>query len=418
MFKSGTEIWLLLIIGLALITGSCENGGGIINPSEIKIFVNNPKGVNILATDITPIGNNDFLVFGVCGNAPESRFDGNGSIYLRKLNSLGKTEWDTCYSVTGNLGFPTNLVKLSNGSFAVFWNDFVGSGQQLVRFDLNPSGAEFRILESPVNCNFNCGVVMFAAPANEANQFNFLGVGFDPITELSTTFISRFDPMVGEIQARSQRTFLSERFGGVSQNDLNLLKSINNYLFLIMSDDRLLFTAPLGDKMSMSHVGETSTLYQDELFWISALQKLGSEPNQAAVVISSPNRPDNPSFLIPQISLDKLPTQMDFDILRAKSSPLEMFDLDTQSRIFIKEFEAQGNLVVAGTSRTGQPVVYVYNGNNLVSREIGSTSQYTVGGIAQSGNGQEFVLVGTTKIENRDQRLFWIKLDINELLVP
>ena len=409
---------VLGILGLAVTATSCTDSAGIINPSDVKIFVNNTQGIDVLATGITAIGNNDFMVFGVCGNAPKSRFDGNGSIYLRKINSLGKTEWDTCFSITGNSGFPTNLVRVSDNSFTFFWNDFATSSQQMVSFELNPGGATFQVPQTEFDCNFNCGVVMFASQALEADQFNLLGVGFDPISNLSTTFISKFNPSLGENQARSQRTFFSERFGGVGQNDLNLLKSIDNYLFLTLSNNRLLFTAPLADKMVMSHVGETSTFYQDELFWISALEKLTEEPDKAAVVISSPNRPDNPSFLIPEISLDKLPVQMNFSILSAKNHLLEMFDLDIQFKIFIMKLVATDNLVVAGTSRTGQPVVYVYDGSGLKSKEIGNTNQYTVGGIAHSGDGQEFVLVGITKIENRDQRLFWIKIDINELLLP
>jgi len=398
------------------VLSSCSSDDGIINPSSLKIFVNNSLELDVLATEVVPISNSDYLVFGVCGNAPSTRFDGSGSIYLRKIDNLGKTQWDTCFTVSGNPGFPTNLVRLGDSEFTVFWNDLGSNDQQMVSFQISSSGAVFDENQSLLNCNFNCGTIMYASLATDPDQINLLGFGFDPISSLSTTYISRVNPSSGENQARSQRTFQAERFGGAGQNDLNLLKSVENYLFLTVTDNRLLFTGPLGDKMSMSHVGETDALYQDELFWISAVEKLEEEPNNAAIVVSSPNRPDNPSFLIPRILLDDLPRQINFGVLSANNDLVEMFNIDAGSKIFIKKVANRNNLVVAGTSRTGQPILYVFDGENLVPKELGNTVQYKVGGIAQSGNGQDFVLVGTTKIENRDQRLFWIKIELNELL--
>ena len=64
----------------------------------------------------------------------------------------------------------------------------------------------------------------------------------------------------------------------------------------------------------------------------------------------------------------------------------------------------------------GLSCIYTFNGSALKSKELGDISRFELGAITQSGDGLDLILVGTTKIENRRQRIFIIKIGINEVL--
>jgi len=407
------NIWLFLMLGIWIT--SCSDDSGIVNPSDIRIYAQKTQEVDVLASDIKPIGGNDFLIFGVCGNAPETRFDGDGSIYFRRINSFGETLWDTCYTVTGNNGFPSNLIKTSENTFSVFWNELTEGTQVLLEINLQPSGIEVSIPQPIVNCNFNCGPIIDASLSGVDSAINLVGVGYDFITNQSITYISQygFDLRVNAI--RSQRPFISENFGGVGQSDLNLLKNVDGFLSVHQTSKRLVFTGPLGEKMSLGQVGESNSIYQDDFFWIASLTINDPLEDKASLVLSSPGRPDNPSFFFPEIDLDVLPSQMNIDLLRIQNKSFNMFNLDPNFPIFMESITNSLRKIIVGTSRTGQPIIYAFDGFSLEPIELGDISPYLVGAVSKSGNEANIILVGTTKIERREQSIFIIKLNINEL---
>jgi len=401
-------LWVLVGVG-------CDDEAAIVNPSDFKIYVNNVQDLDVFVSGVISIGDDELLIFGICGNSPDDKFEGDSSIYLRKIGPSGKTQWDTCYTIPGGLGFPSNLIKVNDQSVSTFWNRLVGQSQEYLQFTFNDTGVTtVEMSQGEINCNFECGAVMFAEPILNENSFNLLGIGFDPVTNMSTTYVSKFNPLIGSNEARSQKTFISEIFGGVGINDINLFRRLNNFLFLGEIEGRLLFSGPLGEDMILSHVGEIIPIYQDNLFWVSAVEPLTS--SQVALVLSSPDRPENPSYLIPRINLNTLPSQSNFESITARIKSVEIFDLDVDANIFIDQVLDNGQILVAGTSRKGQPIVYIYDGISLRSKEFGDVSRFELGAITKSGDGSELILVGSTKIENRRQRIFVIETPMEEIL--
>jgi len=401
-------LWVVIGIG-------CNDEAIIVNPTNFKIYVNNVQDVDVFASEVIPIGEDELLIFGICGNSPANKFEGDSSIYLRKIDGTGKTQWDTCYTIPGGLGFPSNLIKVNNQSVFTFWNRVVGQSQEYLQFTFNNTGVTMvEISQGGVTCNFECGAVMLAEPFPNENSFNIIGIGFDPVTNLSTTYVSKFNQLIGSNEARLQKTFISETFGGVGINDINLFRRLNNFLFVGEIDGRLLFSGPLGEDMILSHVGEVIPIYQDDLFWVSAVEPLTS--SQVALVLSSPDRPENPSYLIPSINLNTLPSQSNFELITTRNQSVEIFDLDVDANIFIDRVDDSEEILVSGTSRRGQPIVYIYDGISLRSKEFGDVSRFELGAITKSGDGSELILVGSTKIENRRQRIFVIETPMEEIL--
>jgi len=405
--------WMLVL--WVVVGMGCNDEAAIVNPSDFKIYVNNVQDVDVFPSEVISIGDHELLIFGICGNSPANKFEGDSSIYLRKIDQTGKTQWDTCYTIPGGLGFPSNLIKVNDQTVFTFWNRVVGQSQEYLQFTFNDKGVtSVEMSQGGISCNFECGAVMFAEPILNENSFNLLGIGFDPVTNQSTTYLSKFNPLTGSNDARSQKTFISEIFGGVGINDINLFRKLNNFLFLSEIEGRLLFSGPLGEDMILSHIGELIPIYQDDLFWVSAVEQLTS--SQVALVLSSPDRPENPSYLIPEINLNTLPSKSNFELITARNQSIEIFDLDVDANIFIDQVLDSGEILIAGTSRKGQPIVYIFDGISLRSKEFGDVTRFELGAITTSGDGTELILVGSTKIENRRQRIFIIETPMEEIL--
>ena len=81
---------LWVVVGMG-----CNDEAAIVNPSDFKIYVNNVQDVDVFPSEVISIGDHELLIFGICGNSPANKFEGDSSIYLRKIDQTGKTQWDT-----------------------------------------------------------------------------------------------------------------------------------------------------------------------------------------------------------------------------------------------------------------------------------------------------------------------------------
>ena len=48
---------------------SCVEPQAVINPSDLKIYVNNSQDLDAVASDLLPFGSDELLIFGVCGSS-------------------------------------------------------------------------------------------------------------------------------------------------------------------------------------------------------------------------------------------------------------------------------------------------------------------------------------------------------------
>jgi len=402
-------------LAIACFLISCDRDDGI-NLSNVKVYATNSGNFDVLALDVFSISNNDYIVCGICGNSPDTKFDGDSLLYFRRVNGEGRTLWDTCFTASStNNGFPSNIVRLDEEMLGIFWNTGTGRRDYL-QFDIDNQGIVLADIQQGINCNFDCGIVMLAAEEIVNNKIDLLGIGFDPLSDQPTSYNSKYNLDIGMNSFASQRLFNSGSFGGTGSADLNLLKTVENFLSLKKIDNRLLIAGPIQDQMELRFVGESSPIYRDAFFWVASIEELQENNNEIALVLGNRKSPTEPSYLLPSLDIGSLAQVLDFQQLLLRNESLEIFNLDPQSEIILQKLRNGSGLVIAGTSRTGIPIIYTYDGNTLNSELFGEVSRYEVGGIVQSADESRLVMVGTTKIENRRQRIFLIDIDTQELL--
>lgn len=407
---------------LILFLTTCNRASkDFVNPSTIKIYINDLEESSILPLDMWATSDNGFLIFGICGSSVTTKFDGDGSIYLLKIDANGNTEWSDCFSIFEG-GFPTNVIRIDESHYTFLWNDIgIDESTHKVAITVGSDAASTVISTSPVinfnfECTFDCHYITSIVQNKNTNGFTVLGIGDEAVNDtlsINRTFILQTDSDFKNPITISEKEFSSEDITGTALDNLSVVKVIEHHNQLIADQNSYIFTAPIAKQMSLAHVGELDAIYRDNTFWVGAVNYLGE--SEISMVVNNPQIFGSPTYFIPSFRINST-NKFDFSSLPNKQ---EIFGLDTQDPIFIKTIgESQAKQILVGTTTEGQVNIHVYDlltGQNEKILYLGQGTRYQAAAIAVSFDNKSLGIIGITTVSHQVQRPFLIRVDKSEL---
>ncbi len=381
-----------------------------VNPSNLtNIRINlslSSLDRNIFLFDLISLNNEGFLAVGVCdNNQMNSKFEGDGSLYVMKLDVEGNFEWDSCY-IREDRGFPSNMIRKSDQEFMVVWNSFDTSKDlEIIGIQLNPSvsfnsqfiqglsdaGEVFDVIPG-----FLSGYILLGLKEDEI-QNNFVNV-----VEVNNDF--SFNRVL------TQRYFIPQKLGGFGLNDIPFLQRVSNYLKILKnygadeSSNRLVFTGPQDSLMTFSHVGEIIPSYSDRRFWISYTINSGQSNEAYAAIISDVETTGGRSYFHQTLNLIGPPENIGPDDLIKNSIILDFINPDNRM-VIIELSGLSGSYLVGGSTRAGQVRLFLINNQQKKSSSLGTQIPMEFVDMAEMRNGR-VLIIGHTILANELQKPF------------
>lgn len=382
----------------------CENTESeFVNPSFIKIYFLNPDQPNIRVFDIKATDDNGLLVFGVTNTKTvSSRFEGDGSLYIQKIDASGTTQWFEIYDNYGK-GFPTEILESSEG-YTLFWNSELGSElKQLTISGNHTTPMNISAKNIDLGYTFYKSYITAIAETFDQQGIILLGIGQHELEgELyNRTFITEIN---GTDTAKlAQNEFIYEP----ASNIYTMIKEFSNYFYLGTCDNRYLFHSPAGLLYAGEEIPVTPVSITPDSYYGALVVEASAAKDFAMVVWNGEN-----TMFVPEID-----SYRTYDDLENFERTNLIFNIDRNTKTLITQ--VQGNMLVAGTSTSGEVMLCVFSpetGELLTTRFLGQTYRYEVAGIETLDNGNTLAIVGTTQVEYEDQRVFVIKIPTSELL--
>ncbi len=368
----------------------------------------------MLAFNAEPLPNGELLVFGVQNKNTllNTIFDSNGKLYLMKLNKNAQIAWDTVLTNLEPGGYPCNVIRRSDSLFNIFWNE--KSKIVAIEIAMNKNKVNISSINFSVDNFFNEELLVYTSRNLNDNGFTLFTLGSISI-ENKTYWRAILTGITENFQVE-QKLSQNEFSGWPENTSLSQITHFFNYYFYLQPlTNRYIFNAPSG----LFYAGENKPVINNKIEngviseMLVAFHPLNSMQNIAAVAWDGEN---DHVYFIPQInlynnypSIDKL----------TKSPPI--YDLDPNQKIAIKQ--VNDKFLVAGTALTGQVAIYIFDsqGNPLPKANdpeiLGQTYQYQVADmdIVNQDGKQVLTIIGTTKVQHTKQRIYLIKIPVEEL---
>ena len=406
---------------LILLLSACNKvGKDFINPSNIKIYINDLEESSVLPLDMWATSDNGFLVFGVCGNSVVSKFDGGGDIYLLKIGADGNTEWGKCFSLFQS-GFPTNVIQVDENKYTFLWNDITidGSNTHKVNMSIGSDAQSTVITTSAAldfECTFDCHYITSIVENANTNGFTILGVGNEVVNDtlsVNKTFILQTDSDFKNPKTISEKEFYSEEIIGTALDNLSVVQIIEHHNQVLTDENSYIFTAPVANQMSLANLGQVDAIYRDDNFWVGAINYLGNA--QVSMVVNNPQIFGSPTYFIPNFDLNTT-NKFSFASLPNKK---EIFGLDTEDPTFLKTIgENLNKQILIGTTTEGQVSIHVYDlltDQNEKILLLGQGTRYQAAAVSLSFDQESIAIMGVTTISHQVQRPFLIRINKKEL---
>lgn len=405
-----------LIAGVFIIvfTGCQDDDLSTFEPSFVKIYINDEEMPDVLVTDVFPLQDNGVIVFGIAGNDPATRIDGNGWIYVQKINPDGKKAWEN-YLKPFNSGFPTNFIQTGENEFTTFWNVTTGTHRAVKLTVGDGNNITTDISTISLDYEFNTGFVTYAIENIAKDGYILLNISEQQVNqqEFSKSFLTEIDQNYQVTKKLARQEFVPNSFGAYGDNETALIEELFPYFYIGKDHayNRYYFSAPVGKKMALMYVGDSYAIYQDSLYWIAALQSNPDNQQAFSLVLNTPNDPGGMTDYVSEIVM--YPNRFDYDLINKSHQIQEILDMDVNNPVFLLPLSSK--TIVAGTSNSGQVVLTVYKNDENRTVKLGQTFTYQVAGIVQSVDKKHIIVAGTTKVEHQLQRVFLIKIPIDEL---
>lgn len=397
--KCRTTFVLSLLWGILFHLTSCSNKEDFLNPSSAHIFLTN-SSKNIIVTDIKATTDGGFLVFGVASQTLNERFDGTAQLYLMKIDENGKSLKDTLLSDLP-LGFSSNILE-DNGSFECIWSPSTTKNNPHYFLRISSEADKIMVVEDTfsLECRLSdCGnITQITRRTN--GKYITLNVGLDDIgsKNFSKFYIHQLD--INNLTSQEQiaeEEFTPESFGGFKGNNLSLLRSVYDFLFISILDQdgvpRLFYSAPSKDKIALKYVGEQNAIYNDEKYWLSGIYKQSISGNYSFVIRNK------------EVATSTAYWQSEFRLLTQNwsfqnvSNSLKLEQLNSTLKTVIREND-NNELFIGGTTLSGKSIIF-YNKEKFEFG--GSTNQYELGDFLIKNN--NVLITGTTILRLSDESL-------------
>ncbi len=402
----------LLYLIIIIIAGGCKQDDEMVEAEAMRIYYQKDiPDYRVRVTDIVKITDDNLLLLEVGGN-PVSKFDGNGDIFFHLIDKDGENSKRTKISLA--FGFPTNIV--ANGDkYVVIWNTRTKQGDYLfqkVVFDINKQ--EITVTDT-IKINENNGINTIARiiKNDHDNGYYILGTSGIETTddEYKQIYVASLNEEFTFNTILSDYEYDAEDFGVFTSDDIPLLEIIDNHLIFKTFQDGYLCNIPYNSNMMLFYNGSRNPLYSTD-GWPRMIEK--STVDDKIVVLNS--------------NLDNSDTFLDYFIFNENTSthnsPGEAIakDIDVEAPIIMKEIPDENDFITVGTTYSGQLFIIILesptnsSNNNIIKNiRIGNTYSYEVTGIEFTDNNTMLVIIGTTKVEFKDQSTFFIKIPIEEL---
>lgn len=393
---------LYFIFGLIWVLAGCSDDLEV-NPNAVQIYLNS-YNQNVIVTDIKPMPDGGFLIFGTMSETLVDRFDGTGYLYLLKIDEQGKILKDTLLE---NLeeGYTTNIIQDESGQLECVWSPF--QTRELRRphhfLQVTSEGAEIEVQNEPfrLNCQlFECGNVIKIFKRNSTQLFTLnLGVDRIEMQDFPKMYLHQLNPESFNIQTQiTDDEFAIEEFGGFVGNLPSLMSSIYDFLWLGESNEngirRLISLAPNNDKMTLKYVGEQTPIYNDANYWLSNFH--AQQNGNYSFVMQNNEVATAPAFWLQEFTFNN--TNQAFTELQAIANQ-ELDNIDSSLRTITREGNA-GELFVGGTTLSGQSVIFY---NNKSYEFGGAGNQYQLGDFLILED--KVLITGTTILQLDDDGL-------------
>ena len=406
---------------IALFFYACTKDTNL-QPTSVSIYMNNDStSSNVLAIDVKTTDDNGLLIFGVKGGS-SSKFDGDGQLYLQKVDEKGNFVWDTFYNMQS--GFLANVVNNDNG-YIVFWNtnadsfysinitgDFIDEPQiNSTQLDISDSTSLRYILKADKTIDGDY-LILGIATYDIPNQSN---------TPYKRVQLVKIDQQLNFKQTLGEQGYDPLSFGTIGYEDLAMMKKLNNF-FHILNGENIYITAPEASNISLKHIGNPEAIYSDKKFWIAAANI--SDNNTISFVIN--NQTEESIFYVPNLQLHS--NNLNFNNLQktyntqfdTQADKLVNIDVDTKISILKT---SENNTIIAATTNGGEVVLYLFDSNgellNAKNKNnpviIGKGYRYETVKLIETFDDENIAIVGFTKVEYKYQRIFLILIPKNEL---
>ncbi len=410
--KTRHNILVYILLSMAFMCGCEETRTNFINPDLVKIYLfNTDNQYNAYVLDVKQTEDNGLLFFGIGSNSP-SKFDGNGTIFLQKIDGKGDVVWTKFYNEPER-GFPVSEIFENEGKYYVIWNQ---SLEHFYAYEFSGDITQpLAISEHQIDLtlNFTPTYLTAAAIAKDGSAFIVQGLGtfVNNGNKYKKIFVSELGFDFKTKANLTEQEFEPTAFGLSASSNYAVVKKMDKY-FNIEYSDKYFFTAPLFNKMAIKFIGDAEPIYIDPTYWAGTI--VNTSDGKLAMIVSNPDLQAITPMLV--LNVDPNPVANSFQMLYENSNVSPLIDLDISSKTEII-YLPSGDLIVVGTSNSGQIVINRFSstGELLARKTMGQNYRMEVAKALLLLNGSALAIIGSTKVEHKYQRAFAIKIFLEDI---
>lgn len=386
----------LLIICSSLII-ACEEGiisKELREENYVQIYLSQ-LDEDIRAIEIKSINEHSYLVFGVTGKSMDSKFDGNGKLFLKIVTSDGHSVLDSCIRIGSEHTFPSNIVESAAGEYLMIWNEAYGD-HRLVEVTADDNSVALTITDLALDDDY--GYVNCLAKAIDGDGYVMLALGHQLFngTKFRKTIFIRSDNDFTSFNTLSQYEYDPAPISGFSDNDLAFIELVHHNLFIGHNGLNYFFNGPYGDSIVLMHVGDMEPVFSSSEAWITTINNPGNNYMDCLLT----DQEGSGSFFVSQLDLEK--RYGSIKNLQDSLSSKQLFSFDNSRKMCLDDE------YIVGTSIPGQVLIQGTQAKSTANIIIGEQYPYEAAGFVRDENGN-LLIVGTTRLHNIDQRIFLIK---------
>lgn len=394
---------IIVLIVLVGISFSCQKNK-FLKVDFVKIYMqNNTYENNVLVFDAFPTEDNGYVLFAVQGNV-KTVFERVNSVGVMKVSRKGDLVWAKKFD-DFDYGFPSNVVETDNG-FDMFWSE--ESSIEEVNFRYNDTDT-LSVTKRVVNCSFNeynCNKAYKICPNLQSGPYYYMNFGVDDQTFF--TFVANSDNNSANLLGQ-YKTNVTEIFPNLDQ--YNPATKYDRSFWIRTWNGRYYLNAPYKNEFALLELGNHIPIYSDENYWMA--DHFFNDGDKVAAVITPRNlRSEEGSvYFIPAIDLNKI--NQDFKDLQ---NIVSLSGIDSDYKTIIHPY---GDFyLIAATSISGSTVLYVIREDGQIVRvhSFGEMNNYQVSALKLSYDKKSFAIFGTTKVNGKYQRAYYIKIPVDEIL--
>ncbi len=373
----------------------------------IRIYLTDSEEYNVLAMNIFENSGFSYDIFGISTQQEAlTKYEGKGNLYYLIVDKKGNYTNHQIISLSDN-GFPSNILKIADNQYLTVWNNTKDSTQE---FKLISTSSSLLFETKPLNLKqiYQTNYVLSFCKTLSNNGYILLVLSGDDknlTSNVKKTRLVEVDLNFAIRRNLGEYEFSTESFGIIGGLTQEFLKRMDNFVYVRQDtvNKRYYFNAPIDNKMTLMHIGDNVPIFQDKDYWAAALQEI--RPDTASVILNTPMLFDKKSYFIRNLPL--YPHRRSKDDF-AEIQTIE--NIDISQRIYTGKV-GEKNIILA-TANSGQGIRYwVTNGRVENALLFGKIHPYSVAGFIAADNNQMLVILGTTKLENGQQRIFLLKTE-------